>query len=208
MKKSRGFTLLELLLSMAIFAIISLAGFTIFNTTFESEKGGREKIDRLNLLQTTFLLLERDFTQIARRHVRTEGGENTNNFIYGQNGGFSSDLQSISFVRHGWSNPALMLPRSDLQSVGYRLTEQKLERIYYNFVDPVIGEEPKVRVLLDGVTELNFEFFYSTKWQKELISGKMPLGIAVTITLENFGKVRRQFLVSGDGSNPNKQQGE
>ncbi|WP_448250133.1 type II secretion system minor pseudopilin GspJ [Thalassotalea agariperforans] len=198
MQHNRGFTLLELLLAMAIFAVISLAGFTIFNTVFESEKGSRAKIAKLNKLQTAFILLERDITQIARRHVRMAGDENSNNFIHSQNGGFSSNADGIAFIRSGWTNPGLILPRSDLQAVAYRLNDKILERVYYNFVDPVQGEEPKVRPLLAGVTDLVFEFFYENKWQQELISGKMPLGLAVEITTEDFGKIRRQFLVAGD----------
>lgn len=198
MQYNRGFTLLELLLAMAIFAVISLAGFTIFNTVFESEKGSREKIAKLNKLQTAFILLERDITQIARRHVRMAGDENSNNFIHSQNGGFSSNANGIAFIRSGWTNPGLILPRSDLQAVAYRLNDKILERVYYNFVDPVQGEEPKVRPLLEDVTDLVFEFFYENKWQQELISGKMPLGLAVEVTIEDFGKIRRQFLVAGD----------
>lgn len=198
MTRNHGFTLLELMLSMAIFSVVSLAGFTIFDTVFKSEKGGREKIAKLNKLQTTFILLERDITQIARRHVRQEGSGASNNFVYSNKGGFSSNIEGLGFVRSGWSNPALMLPRSDLQPVGYRLEEERFERVYHNFVDPTLGAEPKVRVLLEGVTDVLFEFNYKNKWQKELVSGKMPLGIAVEITTEEFGTMRRQFLVSGD----------
>jgi len=207
MQASRGFTLLELLLAMAIFAVISLAGFTIFNTVFESEKGSREKIAKLNKLQTAFILLERDITQIARRHVRMAGDDSSNNFIHSQNTGFSSDVDGIAFIRSGWTNPGLILPRSDLQAVAYRLNDTKLERIYYNFVDPVLGEEPKVRPLLDDVTELRFEFFYQNKWQKELIAGKMPLGVAIEVSTEDFGKIRRQFLVAGDNTGSGSAQG-
>ena len=207
MRKSAGFTLLELMLSMAIFTVVSLAGFTIFDTVFKSEKGGREKIASLNKLQTAFILLERDLSQIARRHVRKEGSDTSNDFIYSNKGGFSSNIEGLSFVRHGWTNPALMLPRSDLQAVGYRLEDQRLERTYYNYVDPVLGEEPKVRVLLDGVTDVLFEFYYDNKWQKELITGKMPVGVAVEVTTEEFGNMRRQFLVTGDVSTTKKASG-
>lgn len=208
MQHNRGFTLLELLLAISIFSLISLAGFSIFHTVLESESSSRAKIAKLNKLQTAFILLERDITQIARRHVRMAGDENSNDFIHSQNAGFSSNANGIAFIRSGWTNPGLILPRSDLQAVAYRLNDTKLERIYYNFVDPVLGEEPKVRPLLDNVTDLVFEFFYENKWQKELITGKMPLGLAIEVTTDDFGKIRRQFLVAGDASRSDSAQGQ
>ncbi|MGJ8692019.1 MAG: type II secretion system minor pseudopilin GspJ [Thalassotalea sp.] len=198
MKQQTGFTLIELMLSIAIYAVISLAGFTIFNTVAESEKGAREKITRLNQLQTTFIVLERDITQIARRHVRGESSDSDADFIYESKGGFSTSASGLSFVRSGWSNPGLVLPRSQLQTVSYQLADNKFERTHYNFVDPVLGEEPKVRVLLTDVTDLSFEFFYDSKWSKELTSGRLPTGIAIELETADLGMIRRQFLVAGD----------
>lgn len=204
MAKQQGFTLLELLLAMAIFAMISLAGFTIFNTVLNSEESARLKMDRLNNIQTTFLLMERDFGQLARRHVRVDGYESSNAYIHSQSDGFSDEGNAIAFVRHGWTNPNMVLPRSELQSVAYRVKDDTLERVHFLFVDPVLGEEPKVRPLIDGVEEIAFEYFVDKKWQKELPSSKLPTGVAVEITLSDMGEIRRQFLVAGDTGDPSR----
>lgn len=198
MKKQQGFTLLELLLSLSIFAVVSLAGFNIFQTVLRSEDISQQKINDINQLQTAFLLLERDFTQVARRYARTDDNDPTEGFIHTESEGISDDVSEVLFVRHGWSNPGLLIPRGDLQKVGYRLIENNLERIHYNYVDSDFGEEPKVRVLLNEITELTFEFYYSNSWQKTPISTGLPQGIAITVTSERFGIIRRQFLVSGD----------
>lgn len=200
MKVAKGFTLLELLLAMAIFALISLAGFTIFNTVLESEKGARARIERLNSLQTAFLVMERDFTQLARRHVRVIDDSSSKNFIYSQEDSFSVNTESLGFVRQGWSNPGLVLPRSDVQAVAYHLNENTLERLHYNFVDPVLGEEAKVRPLINEVVSLSFEFFYNQKWQKTLISGRLPAAVAIELTTEDLGDIRRQFLLPSTGT--------
>jgi general secretion pathway protein J len=196
--KKNGFTLLELLLAMAIFSMISIAGYSLLKTVINSEESARFKTERLSHLQTTFLLMERDFNQIARRHIRLEGEQSSDNFIHASDSSFNSDLPLIAFVRYGWTNPNLMLPRSDLQSVAYRLNEGVLERLHYNFVDVDLGEEPKVRPLIDKVEDVHFEYFYNKAWQKELIDQKLPLAIAVEINLTDLGKIRRQFLVAGD----------
>lgn len=200
MKHQQGFTLLELLLSLSIFSVVSLAGFNIFQTVLRSEESSQQKIDEINQLQTAFLLLERDFTQIARRYSRTDDNDSTEGFIYTESEGISDEVNEVLFVRHGWSNPGLLIPRGDLQKVGYRLIENKLERIHYNYVDSDFGEEPKVRVLLNDVSELSFEFYYESSWQKTPLNTGLPQGIAITVTSEHFGSMRRQFLVSGDAN--------
>lgn len=197
-KKQQGFTLLELLLSLSIFAVVSLAGFNIFQTVLRSEEGSQRKIDDINQLQTAFLLLERDFTQVARRYSRTDDKDPTEGFIHTESEGISDDINAVLFVRHGWSNPGLLIPRGDLQKVGYRVIEKNLERIHYNYVDSDFGEEPKVRVLLNDISELRFEFFYQNSWQKTPLNTGLPQGIAIIVTSERFGVIRRQFLVSGD----------
>ena len=88
------------------------------------------------------------------------------NLIQSSDDSFASEEQAIAFVRQGWTNPGLLLPRSDMQAVAYRLTEETLERLHYNFVDSVVGQEPKVRPLIRDVTEISFEYFDGTKWQE------------------------------------------
>jgi len=200
-KTQRGFTLLEVLIAIAIFSLISLASFTIFNTVLTSSEGSQKKITRLNEIQRAFLIMERDFLQISRRSIRVDGEKPLAGFIHTEQQSFSSDSQSIAFVRAGWRNPNLIMPRGDMQSVAYRLTETNLERLHYNFVDAVVGQEPKVRPLLTHVNKLEFEYFDGSKWQNQLAKESIPMAIAVEIELEDFGNIRREFLVAGDPSN-------
>lgn len=199
-QKQTGFTLIELLLSLSIFSVVSLAGFNIFQTVLKSEERSNEKINDINQLQTAFLLLERDFTQLARRHSRTEDDTSSENFIITESEGIADNVSSLSFVRYGWSNPGFLIPRGDLQKVGYRLIDKNFERIHYNYVDSAYGAEPKVRVLLNDVSELRFEFYYQNEWQKSPPDGRLPLGVAIEVTSDKFGLIRRQFLVSGDSA--------
>lgn len=194
----RGFTLLEVLIAIAIFSLISLASFTIFNTVLGSAETSKKKIARLNEIQRAFLIMERDFLQISRRSIRVDGEKPLKGFIHTEQQNFNSDSQSIAFVRAGWRNPNLIMPRGDMQSVAYRLTDTTLERLHFNFVDAVVGQEPKVRALLTHVKSLEFEYFDGRKWQKQLAKESLPMAIAVDIELDGFGKIRREFLVAGD----------
>lgn len=201
----QGFTLLEVLIAIAIFSLISLASFTIFDSVLKGDARSKVRSERQNELQRAFIIIERDFTQIARRSIRLNGEAPTQRLLQSASDSFTTQDQAIAFVRHGWTNPGLLLPRSDMQAVAYRLTDETLQRLHYNFVDSVVGEEPKVRALINEVTELNFEYFDGKKWQESWSVDTLPLAIAMVIDTKDYGVIRRQFLVAGDGKALNKQ---
>jgi len=194
----QGFTLLEVLIAVAIFALISLAGFTILNTVLQSEERSKQRIARINEIQRAFLIMERDFLQITRRTIRVDGEKPLAGYIHSEQNNFSASSQAIAFVRSGWTNPGLLMPRGDLQSVAYRLNDNVLERLHFNFVDAVVGQEPKVRPLLSKVKELDFAYYDGKKWQKQLRKNSIPMAIAIELELDDYGQIRREFLVAGD----------
>ncbi len=196
--RQRGFTLLEVLIAIAIFSVISMASFSIFETVLNSDTVSKERTDRINELQRGFLIIERDMLQIARRSVRFNGEAPLAGFLHTDNESYSSSEQAIAFVRHGWTNPGLLLPRSDMQSVAYQLNDTVLERVHFNFVDAVLGEEPKVRSLISQVEKLDFEFYDGKKWQKTLAENTLPIAIAIELDTTDYGIIRRQFLVAGN----------
>lgn len=197
-KRSQGFTLLEVLIAIAIFSVISMASFSIFETVLNSDTVTKERTNRINELQRGFLIIERDVLQIARRSVRLNGEAPQSGFLHTDTESYTSSEQAIAFVRHGWTNPGLLLPRSDMQSVAYQLNENTLERVHFNFVDAVLGEEPKVRPLISQVESLNFEYYDGKKWQKTLAENTLPQAIAIELDTKDYGIIRRQFIVAGD----------
>jgi general secretion pathway protein J len=197
-QKIQGFTLLEVLIASAIFSVISLASFSIFETVLNSDTVTKARTDRVNELQRGFLIIERDMLQIARRSVRLNGEAPQEGFLHTDNESFSTGEKGVAFVRHGWTNPGLLLPRGDVQSVAYQLNDNVLERLHFNFVDAVLGEDPKVRSLISQVEHLDFEFYDGKKWQKTLQENTLPIAIAIELDTTDYGVIRRQFLVAGD----------
>ena len=202
-KRSQGFTLLEVLIAIAIFSVISMASFSIFETVINSDTATKARTDRINELQRGFLIIERDMLQIARRSIRLNGEAPLSDFLHTDNDSFTTSEQAIAFVRHGWTNPGLLLPRSDMQSVAYQLNENTVERVHFNFVDAVLGEVPKVRPLISQVEKLNFEFYDGKKWQEILQENTLPMAIAIEIDTTDYGIIRRQFIVAGDNLQDN-----
>ncbi|WP_286234426.1 type II secretion system minor pseudopilin GspJ [Thalassotalea sediminis] len=191
----KGFTLIEVLLATAIFAVISLASFSILDGVIRTKDGAEYKQQRLNEIQRAWIIIERDLLQIARRSVRIEGEAPQTTFFYADKGDLALSEQAIAFVRSGWSNPNLILPRSDMQPIAYRIQDKRLERMHFNFVDPVIGEEPIIRTLIEQVTNLEIEYFADNKWHEALGENMWPEAISFTITTQDLGVLTRKFLL-------------
>ncbi|WOH36682.1 type II secretion system minor pseudopilin GspJ [Thalassotalea fonticola] len=202
MTNSRGFTLLEVLIAIVLFSFISLSGAKLLTTIIDSSEQGKVHSDRLATLQRAFLVMERDFIQMTRRSVRLNGDTPLKTFIHTNESTYSSNTHGIAFVRQGWRNPALLLPRSDVQAVAYQLEEDVLNRLHYIFVDSVTGEEPKVRPLISDVEKVDFEFFNGKQWVSELPEEDLPMAVAIEIEIKDIGLIRRQFLVPGS-ADPN-----
>ncbi|WP_448549579.1 type II secretion system minor pseudopilin GspJ [Thalassotalea fusca] len=194
---AKGFTLIEVLLAIAIFAMISLASFSLFDGVIASDGASKEKMKRLNEIQRAWMVIERDLIQATQRSIRVDGEAPSTAYFHGGDDMEIIGESAIAFVRNGWTNPGLLIPRSELQSVAYRLEEGNLERLHYNFVDPVVGEEPKIRKLIENVESVSYQYFYRDKWQEKVESGVIPKAIEVTITTEDLGEIHRKFLMVG-----------
>lgn len=197
---SAGFTLLEVLLALVVFATLSLSAYQVLQGVLKSDEKSRIKVERLATLQRSLALLERDFSQIINRPSRIQG-EASSVVFQAARYQMESDDWSVSFVRGGWLNPGAVLPRSQLQKVGYRLREGKLERLSYLYVDPVIGTEPTVTPVLEQVKNFGLRFWNGTEWVEEWSkSSALPTAVEVTLVLEDYGKIRRLFLVAMDSA--------
>ena len=73
----RAFTLIEVMASLAIFAILAALCYGALSRTLESAKILNARMDRLQAIQRTMRLLTEDLQQLAPRPIRDELGENT-----------------------------------------------------------------------------------------------------------------------------------
>ncbi|MFT6268160.1 MAG: general secretion pathway protein J [Alphaproteobacteria bacterium] len=197
-KNQLGFTLLEIVIAIAIFSLLALGANSLLSTVTRSSEISAQRESQLEQLQRAMLIIERDFLQIQVRIPRTQGVAN-NLVISGGEFEFESDADGVGFVRGGWRNPQLRLNRSSLQNVAYRLQENRLERLHTDYVDAVLGTEPNIRVLLDDVTDFKIEVLREVqtdlKWSDTIPDVDLPFAIAIIITTDTFGVIRREFQV-------------
>ncbi|MDR8525998.1 MULTISPECIES: type II secretion system minor pseudopilin GspJ [Shewanella] len=194
-KSMRGFTLLEMLIAIAIFAMLGLAANTVLSTVMQNDTATRDFAAKLKAMQQGFGIIERDLNQMVARTPRLlEGGRGTTVFQTGSNM-LDSESESLVFFRLGWLNPDGLLPRGSLQSVAYVVIEGQLQRWYYPYPEPEFGAEPIKTVIMDKVISVEYAFFADDKWERKTDATKLPKAIAIEIEFEDIGKVQRKFLV-------------
>ncbi|MBB1445397.1 type II secretion system minor pseudopilin GspJ [Pseudoalteromonas sp. SG43-3] len=198
--RQRGFTLLEVMVALGILAFVIIATHQILETTTRAKDASDEKIAELNGLQTTFRLMDQDFSQMTKRAVRNESGDVQEQYLLAGRYVLESQYDGIAFVRDGWINPINLLPRSELQAVGYRVIDDNLERVYRVYVDQLDNMEPRVQRVLENVEELKFEFLDDkNEWQEQWEIKALPKAVAVTLQQIEAEPIRRVFLVPGQG---------
>lgn len=201
-KQNYGFTLIEIMVAMVIFTFIGLASTGVLTSVINSDQLSSERFEKLEELQRAMLTIERDILQIVPRTVRING-DPVSAVISGGEDVFNSDADGLGFVRVGWHNPQMLLPRSTLQAIGYRIQEQQLQRLYGNYVDNVIGYEPKVKILLSDIEDFRVSFLTDVEqledpqeWKNSYSSATLPIAISVTIISKTFGEIRREFILA------------
>jgi general secretion pathway protein J len=198
----RGFTLLEVLVAIAIFAfvgVMALSGYTELQKQTEYQQ---LRLERIREVQRAVQTLTQDLTQIEPRPIREPIGDQR---VPALIAGAAVDYK-IEFTRAGWSNTA-GLPRPTLQRVAYRLDQDGLWRDYWRVLDRTQTSEP-VRVrLLSGIRSVTFRFLapsreWVDRWPQPggnpLEQQRLrPAAVEVTLELEDWGVIKRIIEVAG-----------
>lgn len=192
----RGFTFIEMLLATAIFALVGLASVAVLDSVTRSDTASQAALARLQKLQQVMMLLERDLWQIAPRQIRVSGEAPNKVMLAGVPNWLESDDDGVSFSHAGWTNPGMILPRSEVQLVGYRLKENKLERLFYLFPDAVTGTEPQIQLLLEDIDSFKITYLdQEGAWQDSWVQEKMPKALKMVITQQSTGEFERIFTL-------------
>lgn len=194
-RNSSGFTLLEMLIAMAIFAMLGLAANAVLQTVITNDDVTQTFAEKLKGLQQGFGALERDLNQMVARTPRSlEEGRGKTVFQTGSDI-LDSEMDALVFYRLGWLNPEGLLPRGSLQSVAYVVQEGNLERWYYHYPEPEFGSEPIKTVLMRDVISVEYAFYMEDRWENTVQATKLPKAVAIKVELEEIGKIERKFLL-------------
>ncbi len=196
-----GFTLLELLVALAVFTVMSAMAYGGLSSLLNTRETVERKGEALTRLQMTFSRLAADVEQALNRGSNDGGGFERPPMTGGE--GMSHFL---AFTRGGRSNPQNR-PRSALQRIAYVLEDETIKRHAWHHVDHLVGEEPLTATLLDGVQGLEIRFLSSgLTWYpywppdpEKKDTSPLPRAVEITLEIQGWGNLRRLFEVI-DGS--------
>jgi len=140
---SRGFTLLELVLAVAVFAVMSTVAYSGLRAVLVSDTLTRERAEMLAELQVTLAVLERDLLQIAPIEPRDRFGDRTPPLRFSP---LASEPE-LELIRTGGGGT------DRLRRVSWRATPAGLERRSWPIVDLGGEVEPFARVFFSRAAD-------------------------------------------------------
>lgn len=195
---SYGFTLLEVLLAVIIFTMMSL---TIYQAVIVIAQGSAAASSKAKVLYRIHQVIEKLEDDIS--HAITYGNFISNDyqgvsFQIGK-GLLESDDFGVYFLLNNNDNLKYDFDYMPV-SIGYRLKNKVLQKLSYTKIGCMAGQEYKVLDAIDGVSAFRMQIYYDKKWLSEWRSDVvLPHAVEFTIELEGIGMIRRVVILLNSG---------
>lgn len=199
--QQQGFTLLELLVAVAIFAVVSAVAYEGLSQAITVRHRLDQERRTWQSLALTFSEMRQGLAEARSRPVRDGAGVMTPAFVGVPQDETDYNGPLLEWTRGGALGPEAG-PGSDLERVGYELRGQRLLRLVWPDLDRAPGTKPVKSLLLTGVERLRIRYYGSNgQWSRvwPLPGGQitdLPRGLRVTMRLKGQGTMTRWFLVA------------
>lgn len=196
-RATRGFTLLELLVAMAIFAFIGVMAYGGLAAMIKSSEGSREVREQLAATQRGLRVLDDDLTLLVNRPVRDGLGSPHLALMSGRDGSTLLEFTRSSRVRPG-------LAPAPFSRIRYRLEEGDLLREEWNPPDAAQLEPDLVMTLWPNVTQAVFRFLRdgeeSATWPpSDDGNTTLPQAISVQLVFKDGREITQVMLLPDAG---------
>lgn len=198
MRHNKGFTLIEILIALTIFAIIATITSSVLYYAFNIRTRVTAEAEQLNRLQLAISLIRQDTFQAVDRAVR---GNDMKLFA-----SFIGQPKLLELTRDGNLNPQSLEKRSTLKRIALVCEGDKLVRRTWESLDVIDKNKFESRVLLTHLSECQFNYLNQTlqvlnDWRQTVSQDNqkenLPKAIQLNISLKPWGKMNLLFLIPG-----------
>lgn len=196
-RPSLGFTLLELVVALAIFALISAFSYRALDLVLDTRATVTAEGKKWRDITLLFARLEQDMSRLANRPVR-DSRDLLSPALLGEPVAAGEDEAQLAFTRMGLEGQSGAL--NDVQRVGYRLRDGKVEMLVWPVLDQAPRTRPEAEAVLDGVKALEIRYLgaegaWWPRWPKPGAPGELPRALEVTLELMSGERVSRLFAL-------------
>ena len=198
--KIKGFTLIEILIALTVFAIMTTITSSTLYYAFNTRTRVNAQADRLNEIQMAVSIAQQDITQIVSRSIR---GNEMRLFpvLVGQR-------HYLEFTRGGYQNPNNTEKRSTLKRVGWVCADGNLIRRTWTSLDPIERNTYHDKLLLRDLKSCHFNYLNQnlqilTEWREQQIdqtatqTENLPKAIQINVTIQEWGEINLLFIIPG-----------
>ena len=201
MQRQKAFTLVELLVAMAIVAIIGFMALGGLNTVITQQEIAHARSERWREVQLAMRIVAQDLAQLHPRPTREELGESYQPALLAS----PNSQFALEFSRGGWANPA-GFARGSVLRVAYEWENELLVRYHWPVMDRTLDTPPVRAELLSGVENVEIRFLDSggqwhLDWPPLDAAGPgalvaRPRAVEFGVELDDFGQLWRLIETS------------
>lgn len=195
-----GFTLLEVLVVLGIFSVISIVSFTMLSQYLDTTERLEEKMHGLQRLQRTFTLLEKDLRYVIDRDTRISTGETEPAIIVEYSAGLPGEILRLTVSRAGFESARA----GTLRRVAWQLDNGSIYRSSWNTLDQSVDTEVPRVVLLQHIASVRIDqYIWSDDYGLQQYDSfgdeaAIPSGMRITVSTEEGHEFVRLFdIVNG-----------
>jgi general secretion pathway protein J len=200
--RTRGFTLIEVLVAMIIFAVMAVMAYRGLTAILETRARLDEEASKWRAVSLLFTRMQRDFAVLSTRQIWDSSGQKAPPLKASATLINEYDAQ-LAFTRMGSADTGGSLAAP--QRVGYRLRNGNVEYVTWPVLDQGPRTLPIPSVILPNVAELAFRYLdgngqWQTNWPStnnpQGVSTAPPWAVEVTLRLRSGEKMIRLFTLS------------
>ena len=159
----KGFTLIEVLISLVILSIIAIVSTNFLQSSIDLRNQSKSKVDDIKVFNLGVSTIRRDLMSTVNLPMRDNFGNQLPNFI-----GSNTD-KKITFL--GFIN-RIDSSRSSISRIEYLFDDTKFIRRVYFTADPYDYDDHIDSVIFDNIDDVEMSFLSDNRWFTEWPAGQ------------------------------------